>query len=66
MDPLGGRGPLAWELFGKNVCKNERIGSHGGVYPARPPRSANDEYIFIGPCLYILSFNDASEFTRYQ
>ena len=29
VDPLGGHGPL-WALFIENVCKNERIGSHGG------------------------------------
>ena len=28
--PLEGRGPPMWALFGENVCKNERIGSHGG------------------------------------
>ena len=41
MDPLGGRGPLTWVLFGKNVCKNERIWSHRGRAPDTPPRSAN-------------------------
>ena len=25
--PIGGHGPLMWALFGRNVCKNERIGS---------------------------------------
>ena len=38
MHPLGGgcRPPMQ-ALFGENVCKNERIGSHrGGVHPARP------------------------------
>ena len=30
----GGRGPLMQALFGKNVCENKRIGSHGGVRPA--------------------------------
>ena len=32
-----------WALFGKNVCKNERIRSHGGggQVPGMPPRSAN-------------------------
>ena len=42
--PIGGvRGPLMWELFGKNKCENKRIGScMGGVRPARPlPRSTN-------------------------
>ena len=38
--PLGGHGPPTRALFGENVCKNERIGSHGGggggVRPARP------------------------------
>ena len=28
-----GCGPPTWALFIKNVCENERIGSHGGVYP---------------------------------
>ena len=39
----GGRGPPTWALFGENVCKNERIGSHGGGGHAlgTPPRSAN-------------------------
>ena len=39
----GGCGPPTQALFGKNVCKNKRIGSWGreGVRPARPPRSAN-------------------------
>ena len=30
VDPLGGRGPPTWVLFGKNVCENKRIWSHGG------------------------------------
>ena len=34
--PVRGRGPPMQALFGKNVCKNERIGSHGGVRPTRP------------------------------
>ena len=38
---VGGCGPPMQALFGENVCKNERIGSHagggGGVRPARPP-----------------------------
>ena len=25
--PVGGYQPLMWALFGKNICKNERIGS---------------------------------------
>ena len=29
-------------LFGENVCKNERIGSHKGRAPDTPPRSANE------------------------
>ena len=41
--PLGGHGPLTWALFGENVCKNKRIGSHRGrvlgIPP--PPRSAS-------------------------
>ena len=37
MDPLGGHGPLMRALFGKDVCKNERIGLRRGcVCPARP------------------------------
>ena len=41
----GGRGPLTRALFGKNVCQNERIGSHGGAcawhheMELLPPRS---------------------------
>ena len=31
VDPLGGHGPPTWALFGKNVCKNERIGSRRGA-----------------------------------
>ena len=42
MDSLGGHGPLTHAHFAKNVCKNERIGSHGGRAPGTPPRSAND------------------------
>ena len=46
---VGGCRPLMWALFGKNVCKNERIGScwwwcwwgGGGRTPASPPGSAN-------------------------
>ena len=37
VDPLGGHGPLMQVLFGKNLCKNERIGSlRGDVRRARP------------------------------
>ena len=37
VDPLGGRGPPTWVLFGKNVCENERIwSSRGSLCPARP------------------------------
>ena len=48
--PIGGhapirgeRGPPTLALFGENVCKNERIGSHRGWHvPGMPtPRSAN-------------------------
>ena len=36
--PLGVCGPLTRVLFGENVCKNERIGSHrGGCAPGTPP-----------------------------
>ena len=36
-EPLGGRGPPTQALLARNVCKNERIGSHsGGVRRARP------------------------------
>ena len=38
---MGGCGPPTWALFGENVCKNERIGSHRGRAPGTPPRSAN-------------------------
>ena len=38
VDPLGGHGPPMWELFSKNVCENERIGSRGGrLAPGTPP-----------------------------
>ena len=37
----GGRRPPTWALFGKNVCENERIGSHRGRAPGTSPRSAN-------------------------
>ena len=38
MDPLGGgHGPLMRVLFGKNVCKNERIGSHKGACTPHAP-----------------------------
>ena len=34
----GGHGPPTWVLFGENVCKNERIGSHRGWRaPGTPP-----------------------------
>ena len=36
-DPLVGCGPLIQVLFGKNVCENERIGSHRGHAPGMPP-----------------------------
>ena len=35
--PLGGHGPPTWALFGENVCKNERIGSHGGACAGHAP-----------------------------
>ena len=41
VDPLGGRGPPTWALFGKNVCENERIGFRRGGCAGTPPRSAN-------------------------
>ena len=34
--PLGGHEPLTWVLFGENVCKNERIGSHRWHAPGTP------------------------------
>ena len=37
----GGRPPPTWVLFGKNICKNERIGSCFGGAPAAPLGSAN-------------------------
>ena len=45
----GGRGPLTWALFDKNVCENERIVSHRGRAcaqhtPLDPPML---EYMFI-------------------
>ena len=36
--PVEGCGPLMRVLFGKNVCENERIGSHRGwCVPGMPP-----------------------------
>ena len=32
---LKGRGPPTRVLFGKNVCKNERIGSRRGAYAGK-------------------------------
>ena len=43
----GGHGPPTWALFGENVCKNKRIGSHRGACAGHAaPRSAN-VYIYI-------------------
>ena len=37
VDPLGGRVPPTWVLFGKNVCENKRIWSRrGGMRRACP------------------------------
>ena len=44
----GGRGPLTWMLFGKNVCKNERIGSIGGMRPACPPQGWIQDFLLGG------------------
>ena len=33
----GGHGPLTQVLFGKNVCKNKRIGSHRGACARHAP-----------------------------
>ena len=52
----GGRGPLMQALFGENVCKNERIGSHRGWHAPRTPptpRSANG--LNIKPNHFIIS-----------
>ena len=50
-EPLGGRQPLIWVLFGENMCKNERIGScwgGGGCAPVAPhPGSANGKDLQI-------------------
>ena len=32
-----GRGPVTWALFAENVCKNERIGPHGGGHASLDP-----------------------------
>ena len=32
-----GHGPPTWALFGENVCKNERIGSHRGACAGHAP-----------------------------
>ena len=39
----GGRQPLTWALFSKNVCENKRIGpvGGGGARTGGVPRSAN-------------------------
>ena len=47
--PVGGRGDRSptQVLFGKNVCKNERIGLgpvRGGHVPGTTPRSTNENY----------------------
>ena len=34
---LGGHGPPMWALFDKNVCENERIGSHRGACTQHTP-----------------------------
>ena len=43
VDPLGGMWTPDVGTFWQNVCKNERIGSHGGRghAPDMPPRSTN-------------------------
>ena len=44
--PIGGCGPPMRVLFGENVCKNERIGSHRGWHlPSRPPIFTNGSYL---------------------
>ena len=53
----GGRGSPAQVLFGKNVCKNKRIGSRKGGAPGTPPRSANATEYFI-----IFPFTDENEY----
>ena len=37
VDPLEGRGPPTWVLFGENVCENERIGCAGHAPSLDPP-----------------------------
>ena len=56
---LGGCGPLMWALFGENVCKNKRIGSHRGWHaPSTPPlRSANVSIL-------LLSYKSSSQGTK--
>ena len=39
--PIRGHGPPVQTLFAKNVCENERIGSHRGACAGHAPRSAN-------------------------
>ena len=43
-DPLSGHRPLTLALLDRNMCENERIGSHWGVLVV-PPGSTNDFYI---------------------
>ena len=45
--PLGGCGPPTQALFTRNVCKNEKIGSHRGVCTGHAPRSANGNVIWM-------------------
>ena len=54
MDPLGGHGPPMWALFTKNVCENERIGSHRGCGPVGAR----------GPLMWVLFTKNACENKR--
>ena len=58
VDPIGGRGPPMWALFGKNVCENERIGSRRGASTWHAPRSANgfQDKLCIGEELLLIFF----------
>ena len=40
----GGRGSPTWALFGENVCKNERIGSHRGACARHAPSQIRQWY----------------------
>ena len=53
MHPLGGVDLRRWHFFSENVCKNERIGSHGGgVRRARPPDPPMKTIHYVALCVF--------------